>query len=76
MPVGDKVARPVPNGRCVDTLPEQGYRSSAPVQLVEAEQDVVGDVFGLRGVLHRVELDFGSVQCGNFKAVAPVLNTD
>jgi len=71
--VGDKVARPVPNGRCVDTFPEQGCRSSAPVQLVKAKQDVVGDVFGLYGLLHGVELDFGSVQCGNFEALTPVL---
>jgi hypothetical protein len=43
--------------------------------LIEAEQDVVGDVFGLCGLLHGVELDFGSVHCGNFEAVAPVLYT-
>ena len=69
MPVGNKVTRPVPNGRCVDTLPEQGDGGCAPIQLIEAEQDVVGDVFGLYGLLHGVELDFGSVQCGNFEAL-------
>jgi hypothetical protein len=41
--------------------------------LVKAKQDVVGDVFGLYGLLHGVELDFGSVQCGNFEALTPVL---
>ena len=76
MPVGNKVTRPVPNGRCVDTLPEQGDGGCAPIQLIEAEQDVVGDVFRLTGLLHGVELYFGSVQGGDFEAVAPVLHAN
>ena len=74
--MGNKVTRPVPNGRCVDTLPEQGDGGCAPIQLIEAEQDVVGDVFRLTGLLHGVELYFGSVQGGDFEAVAPVLHAN